>query len=54
MFEISEYLRLAAINIYMECHQPATVSPVTKTLAADETPLGSPGGLFRKSDHRLH
>ena len=54
-FEIEEYLRLAALTIYQECHQPAVVpaTPLTAKNSGDEV-VGSPGALFGKSKKKLH
>ena len=34
-FEISEYLRLAAITIYMECHQRPVTAPESSAVPED-------------------
>ena len=45
-FEISEYLRLAAVNIYFECHQDYGVA--TAPVEHDDQAVNSPIGLFNK------
>lgn len=56
-FEISEYLRLAAINIYFECNQKTGAAAVTLTADSDKA-ISSPSGLFSNksedSNKKLH
>ncbi len=53
IFEISEYLRLAAITVYMECHQAATADAAQPAETGEEASI-SPAGLFNKKDNKLH
>ncbi len=53
IFEITEYLRLAAITIYMECVHAAAAASTDK-IAAEPAGLGSVNKLFGKSDNKLH
>lgn len=56
LFEIGEYLRLAAITIYTDCHQHAVAPPAEPLPAAGgDTSVGiSPQSLFNKPGHKLH
>lgn len=54
LFEICEYLRMAAITIYLECTLPA-VKQSLESEAGSETPaLGSLNNLFSRGDNKLH
>ncbi|MEE8056829.1 MAG: UPF0149 family protein [Pseudomonadales bacterium] len=53
-FEVSEYLRLAAITIYLECHQPAQSGNALLALDTEEVALSSPQNLFNKTGKKLH
>lgn len=57
IFELVEYLRLAAITLYMECNKkPDTESTTStkKSVSKEESPLGAPNNLFTNTDKRLH
>ena len=61
IFELVEYLRLAAITLYMECNKkpnaPAVTESVTNTktgASLDESALGSPNNLFANTSKKLH
>ena len=60
-FEISEYLRLAAITLHMECSNvetPASESEKESTASspsqADDSNINSPSGLFTSAKKKLH
>ncbi len=57
-FEISEYLRLAAITIYMECGRLDEVVEASTDeelhTTSDETPVRSPSDLFSGKNKKLH
>ncbi len=54
IFELSEYLRLAAITLYLECHKSTTVGESVTESDQEAATLGSPGALFNKSNKPLH
>ncbi|MGK0498463.1 MAG: yecA family protein [Oceanicoccus sp.] len=55
LFEIAEYLRLAAITVYLECHKPeGEPAPVVLSSVKDEETVASPANLFSKSGNKLH
>ena len=54
IFEISEYLRLAAIAVYLECSQEATGNTVRPDETDETKPSISPAGLFNKKSNKLH
>lgn len=54
IFEITEYLRLAAITVYLECNQEAGEGAVPPVEAAEPKTSISPAGLFNKTSKKLH
>ncbi len=55
--EIRDYLRLAAINIYLDCHSPSTSSEHisdTTNNSDNDTKLATPANLFKPSNDKLH
>lgn len=63
IFELTEYLRLAAITIYLECNRSAETLAETQAdsdtgVAVEPEPeqpeLGSVNNLFKKKDNKLH
>lgn len=55
-FEIVEYLRLAAINIYMDCLASVEAEPASSVEAGQDSALQSPAGLFsaKPDKDKLH
>lgn len=54
IFEISEYLRLAAITVYLECNQEVIVDGVRPVNTDKAKASISPAGLFGKKSKKLH
>lgn len=53
--EISEYLRVATMNIYLECNQPMeTVAATHKASTTADKNLSSPANLFGKPSKQIH
>jgi hypothetical protein len=51
-FDICEYLRLAVVNIYLDCQAPAAVRDAAEnTVATDEQALTSAANLFKNKLH---
>jgi uncharacterized protein YgfB (UPF0149 family) len=58
-FELSEYLRLAAMTVYLDCRQQAITAADSNTAAPAESAAGqttnlSPAGLFSGQKNKLH
>ena len=56
IFEISEYLRVAAMTVYLECNKPAEEAgsgPASEVEAEAEV-ASSLSNLFNKTDNKLH
>ena len=53
-FEISEYLRLAVMSIYLECRHTVQQAVSEEPAKAAESSINSPGSLFNKGDNKLH
>ena len=54
IFEISEYLRLAAITVYLECNQEVIADGVRPVNTDKAKASISPAGLFGKKSKKLH
>jgi hypothetical protein len=54
IFEISEYLRLAAITVYLECNQEIIADGVRPANTDTAKASISPAGLFGKKSKKLH
>ena len=54
LFDLVEYLRLAAITIYLECHQAEAVAATEPPVGSKDQALGSARQLFTKKDKTLH
>ena len=54
IFEISEYLRLAAITVYLECNQEVIADGVRPVNTDKAKASISPAGLFGKKSKTLH
>jgi yecA family protein len=54
IFEISEYLRLAAITVYLECNKEVVADAVRPVDTEEAKSSISPAGLFNKKSNKLH
>ncbi|MEH6557846.1 MAG: UPF0149 family protein [Oceanicoccus sp.] len=54
IFEISEYLRLAAITVYLECNKEVAADTVGPVDTEEVKSSISPAGLFNKKSNKLH
>lgn len=56
LFEVAEYLRVAAVTIYVECSQQLkpSSSPASPVASAKQPAAGSAAGLFSSNKKQLH
>jgi uncharacterized protein YgfB (UPF0149 family) len=54
VFEICEYLRVAAMTIYLDCRQPVAEAKAATVKTQAESAVGSISNLFNKGDNQLH